>query len=81
MIEISNKLMTTFTYFCKLELGKSISMTVASKIKMMIFVIHSVKKFKTRSSYRTIIVKFPAATITVIHKKNMNETIESAAKT
>jgi hypothetical protein len=80
MITISRRLMTILAYFCIAELGSSKSRMTASIINRMIFAIHSVKKDMPPPSYRTIMVMFPAAIMTVILKKNINETMASAAK-
>ena len=81
IMAIRRRPVTIFAYFCILEFGRSISITVASRIKRIIFVTHSFKKSIKSHPYRIIIVKFPAAIITVILKKNISDTIPSAAKT
>lgn len=81
MMAIKIRPVTIFVYFWKLEFGSSISRTVARRIKMIIFVTHSLIKSIFSPPYLTIIVKLPAAIMTVIVRKNIKDTIPSAAKT
>lgn len=55
MIKINNSPVTIFTYFCILELGKSMSTIVASKINKIIFVIHSAIKLSVLTSKTSVI--------------------------
>lgn len=85
MIVIRMRPVTILAYFFMFELGRSMSMTVAKRMNTMMFVIHSVKNDigdpPFESCYRTIMVMFPAATMMVMLRKNMNDTMARAAKT
>ena len=78
---IKSNPITSFVYFCMVELGRSMSKMIANKIKTIILVTQSVKILIHSASYRTIIVIFPAATITVTVRKNIRLTMANAAKT
>jgi hypothetical protein len=43
MIAINRRPVTILIYFCMLELGRSMSITVASRMNMIILVTHSIK--------------------------------------